>query len=175
MQSRLGANVPWRWAAAGLLVLFTSLASAAPVKVFNLVMMQSEDELQGRMPGDEALSAYAGAVQAAIRNLAAANDALPSVGGFIVVAVRPGKRSNAWLDFDPALPAAVATALVADIRKVPPLEVQGGPLVFAIKLGFADGIPPQRMAPSPPEWKTAAAKAGRPMDTTELVERAWRD
>jgi len=168
MHSRPGASVPWRWAAAGLLVLFTSLANAAPVKVFNLVMMQSEDELQGRMPSEDALSAYSGAV-------AAANDSLPSVGGFIVVAVRPGKRSNAWLDFDPALPPAVATALVADIRKVPPLEVQGGPLVFAIKLGFADGVPPQRMAPSPPEWKTAAAKAGRPMDTAELVERAWRD
>ncbi|GAA0761361.1 hypothetical protein LRH25_27145 [Ideonella azotifigens] len=175
MQSRFGASVPCRLAAAGLLVLFTSLASAAPVKVFNLVMMQSEDELQGRMPSVQALSAYSAAVQAAIRNVAAANDSLPSVGGFIVVAVRPGKRSNAWLDFEPALPPGVAAALVADIRKVPPLEVQGGPLVFAIKLGFAEGIPPQRMAPSPPEWKAATAKAGKPMDTAELVERAWRD
>jgi len=161
------------------LVFAAALASeptraAEPITQFNVVLLQPTAMLEERVPQVDAMAAYIKAVEAAAREAVIASGVQQAVGGFIVVAVRPGLQSKVWLDFDAMLDLELKQQISSRIRAVPPFEVLKGPVVFALKVATWNGRQSKRLAPAPPEWKSAAP-AGAPLEVGELVERIWAD
>lgn len=148
--------------------------AAEPLTQFNVVLLQPTAMLEERVSQVDAMAAYIKAVEAAAREAVIASGVQQAVGGFIVVAVRPGLQSNVWLDFDAMLDLELKKQITKRIRVVPPFEVFKGPVVFALKVATWSGKPSKRLAPAPPEWKQAAP-AGAPLEVGELVERLWAD
>ncbi|MCV2354807.1 hypothetical protein LNV09_11625 [Paucibacter sp. B2R-40] len=158
-----------------LVLVFAGAARAAPpLTNFNVVLLQPSAVLEERVPNIDAMAAYVRALGAAAGEAVVASGVQQSVGGFIVVAVRPGLRSNVWLDFDTMLDLALKQQLGSKLRAVVPFEAVKGPVVFALKVATWSGKESKRLAPAPAEWK-AASRPGAPLEVGELVERLWTD
>ncbi|BCB26149.1 hypothetical protein SKTS_10350 [Sulfurimicrobium lacus] len=175
-----------RWASGGRMlrkvVLYFALACSASgayaeeaLHTFNIVLLQPDFVLQERVQDVTALSTYIKEIESSVSGALQAKPHFPPTGGFIVVAVKPGQKSNVWLDFKPMLNPQTTTTVLTAARSVPPVAVSGGVVVFAIKVGLWGGLEPKSIAPSPAEWKAAAKKAGHPLETGDLVEGIWRD
>ena len=159
-----------------LLGLFMSLANIASAgtsyDVQNIVLLQPDFILQRRVEA-KVIAPYIASLNTAAEKAFAAEKYQPA-GGFLVVAVKPGKQSAAWLDFQPALPGQVNERIVARLRAVPPPQVLEGPVVFAIRVSLDGGSSLQdQTMPHPAAWTEVANRAGHPIEVGELVERAW--
>ncbi|MCV2369128.1 hypothetical protein [Roseateles oligotrophus] len=148
--------------------------AAEPITHFNVVLLQPSAVLEERVPSIDAMAAYVKAVEAAAREAVIASGVQQSVGGFIVVAVRPGLKSNVWLDFDAMLDLGLKQQIGTRVRAVAPFEAIKGPVVFALKVATWNGKESKRLAPAPLEWKQAP-RAGGPLEVGELVESLWTD
>lgn len=151
------------------------LAHAGALERSDIVLLQPEAVLQPRVPDVQTLATYIDKATAQAARVAQQAQAGPPSSGFLVIAIRPGLRSNAWLDFQPPLPPDLAAAVIRALRSVTPPAVRGGPVVLAIKAGLWGGGAPVRDTPAPVEWRAAMDKAGRPLEPGALVERLWRD
>jgi hypothetical protein len=154
------------WLAAGL------AHAAQPATFANVVLLQGSAVMNERVPDVDAMADYVKAVEAATADAVAAAPAKQSVGGFIVIAVRPGGQSRVWLDFDALLDLDLRQRILSAARGVKPFEAAKGPVVFALKVALWDGRQTRRVAPVPPEWKRAA-KGSPPPEVGELVESLW--
>jgi len=180
-----------RWIAM-LLLLSWVLAAAGgahasePVTNFNVVLLQPSAVLEARVASVDALAEYIKAVQGALREAVAGSEAQErtrqSVGGFIVLAVRPGLQSRVWIDFDQLLDLEVRKQIALKVGAVKPFEAREGPVVFALKVALWDGKESKRIAPLPAEWKRSAAAASgaaapgaAPPEVGALVESIWND
>jgi hypothetical protein len=133
----------------------------------NFVFYQNESVVQARLNGTEVLSAFMKQIELIGEEFFADDTA---AGDFdIVVAVKPGRVSRAWFV---SRTGAVTEERLAELRNriegVPPPEVMGGPLAFAISGRIAAGerntIDPKTFtAPMPKEWAAATQDAGRPL------------
>lgn len=148
--------------------------AAEPITNFNVVLLQPSSVLEERVSSVDAMAEYIKAVQAALREAVIASGASQSVGGFVVVAVRPGLRSNVWLDFDALLDLEIRKQIATRVKAVKPFEAFKGPVVFALKVATWGGKETKRSFPSPPEWKDAT-RGGAPLEVGELVEIIWND
>lgn len=157
-----------------LLLLAVSSHASQPFVRYEVVLMQADMVLQERVDAT-ALGDYIKAVESNAKHVVAAKAGDPA-SGFIVVAVRPGQRSNVWLDFNNPLPAGVETALVDEIRSVFPMQVQDGPVLFALRVGLWGGAAPERKTPVPKAWSDAAKKIGRDdQNIDDIVTSVWQD
>ena len=169
-------RVARRFALAWLWATLSFAAQAADTFItYNVVLLQPDDLMRARVPDIDQFAAYVRALQAQARLAFPAPGPGTGNGGFIVVAVRPGLRSNVWLDFDHPLMDSVSTGLIERLRALAPPAVQGGPVVFALKVGVWGGQASSRVAPAPREWRDAAAKEGHQLDIGDLVESIWKD
>jgi len=165
----------------GLLLAAGSARAAEPVTNFNVVLLQPSAVLEARVASVDALAEYIKAVQAALREAVAGSEAQEktrqSVGGFIVLAVRPGLQSRVWIDFDQLLDLEVRKQIALKVGAVKPFEAREGPVVFALKVALWDGKESKRIAPLPAEWKRSAAAApgAAPPEVGALVESIWND
>lgn len=151
---------------------FAYAASAqSAYEMKGIVLLQPESVVQERISAS-ALAPYARSLNAAAANVFATQKHRPA-GGFLVIAVRPGKQSAVWVDIQPALPTALEKELVAQLRTVAAPDVVAGPVVFAIKASLSGGTAPAQHMPAPREWSNAAKKARTPLETGELVELIW--
>ncbi|HIV73249.1 MAG TPA: hypothetical protein H9903_20110 [Candidatus Aquabacterium excrementipullorum] len=141
----------------------------------DIVLLQPESVLQPRVPDVQGLANYIDKVSTQAAKVLQSAQAGPPGSGFLVIGIRPGLRSNAWLDFQPPLPQALADAVVRAMRSVTPPAVKGGPVVLAVKGGVWGGSAPARNMPVPQEWRSATGRNGQPLDAGALVERIWRD
>jgi hypothetical protein len=87
--------------------------------------------------------------------------------------VRPGQKSKAWLDFTPSLPLELAEAILAKVEAVPALSVNEGVIAFGVELRLWGAVASSKQMPAPAEWKAVAQKAGRPLETSALIELVW--
>lgn len=156
-----------------LLISLPSLA-ADPLQKHGIVLMQTESDVQSRVPSVDAMATYIRAVERAANDHLSTQPQGQPMSGYIVLAVR-GQQVRSWLSLVPQLPADGAAALKAAIDRVMPFRAKDGPVVFAISVGIWGGPPPQASAPNPPEFKAATKAAGRPLEIGELVERIWND
>jgi hypothetical protein len=156
-------------------LLCAGAQAAEPVTMFNAVLMQPSAVYQERLASSDAMAAYIKEVEAAIKAAVDHAGTQPPEGGFIVIALRPGQRSNAWLDFDDPVPDAFANDLVGRIRSVFPIKVKGGQVVFALKVGLWGGKEPSRTKPYPKEWREAQQKSLHPLDMEEILEQVWKE
>lgn len=149
-----------------------SVRAAEPFTNFNVVLLQSSSVLEERVVSVDEMADYIKAIEAASRQAVAASPARQAVGGYLVVAVRPGQQSRVWLDFDALLDLEIRKQLIAAARAVKPFEARKGPVVFALKVAIWGGKETRRPAPLPPEWKRAQ-QSGGPLEVGELVEAVW--
>jgi len=163
----------------GVLILLALLCcgarAAEPLTMFKAVLLQPDYMYRDRVASTDALAAYIKAVESVGRTAIEHVGQQTTTAGFIVVALRPGQRSNVWLDFDPSVPDALSSELIARIRTILPPKIKDGPIVFALKVGLWGGKEPSRTAPNPKEWKTVQQKSLMPLETDELVEKIWKD
>ena len=158
-----------------LLLLAASCAYAAePITNFNVVLLQPSAVMEQRVANIDAMADYIKAVQAAAREAVVASGATQAVGGFIVLAVKPGQRARVWLDFDALLDLEMRKQITNSVKAIQPFDVTEGPVVFALKVATWDAKESRRVAPSPFEWKRATPK-GKPMEIGKLVEKVWND
>lgn len=162
--------------------LFLTMATSAlyanaaeSMQMFGVTLLQPEHVLQERVSKVTDLSDYLKAVQATVAQAVAASPPHRPASGFIVVAVRPGQKSNAWLDITPPLSQQEASKVLAAAKNVRPPSVRGGVVVVAIKVGLWGGSESAAVSPSPTEWRAAATSAGKPMEVGALVEMVWRE
>lgn len=159
------------------LVLLAAAAcaqAAEPITNFNVVLLQPSAILEKRVPNVDAMADYIKAVEAAAREAVIASGATQAVGGFIVLAIKPGHKSNVWLDFDALLDLELRKQVSQSVKAIQPFDVTDGPVVFALKVATWDGKESKRVAPSPPEWKKAT-RNGKPLEIGELVEKVWSE
>lgn len=124
-----------------LILAIANVASAStPYEMKDVVLLQPDFVLQERVTV-KALAPYIQSVNVAALEVLSGQKYEPA-GGFVVLAIRPGMQSAAWLDIRPALPPDLARALVARLHAVPAPTVEGGPVVFAIRASLSGGTPP---------------------------------
>lgn len=158
--------------ALALLSAIPALALAAePFESKSIMLLQPDFILEERVPSIEALAAYLKAVQDTAAHVLADEAPIPT-GGFLVLAVRPGGRSMAWLDLVPALPDAVDSKLRAAILRVPPFEARAGVVVVALKASLWGGTP-SREFPHPAEWSRAMEGGSEAVEVGDLVNQIW--
>ena len=160
-----------------LLGCLMSLSTGAqdPLTKGGIVLLQPESVIQARVSSVALLAAYIGAVQSAASEVLAGSKEPASAAGFLVVAVRPGQGSNAWLDFTPRLSSELEASIVGKIEQVPPPSVREGPIVFAAQVGVWGAEPPTGHAPAPLAWKAVVQRAGAALEVGQTVELAWHE
>ena len=149
--------------------------AAEPLTNFNVVLLQPSAVMEARVSNIDAMADYIKAVEAAAREGVAASGATQAVGGFIVLAVKPGQKSRVWLDFDALLDLSIRKQITERVKAIPAFAVTEGPVVFALKVATWDGKESKRVAPSPPEWKQKVKPGSKPMEIGKLVEKAWNE
>jgi len=154
-----------------LLAAFNARA-VEPFTNFNVVLLQPSSVLEERVASVDGMADYIKAIEAASRDAVAASPVKQSVGGYLVVAVRPGLQSKVWLDFDALLDLEIKKQLTAAVQAIKPFEARKGPVVFALKVAIWGGKETRRPAPLPAEWKKAQ-QSGSPLEVGELVEAVW--
>lgn len=157
----------------GLIISLANIASAETSYEVQKIFLLQPDFIMERRIEAKALAPYISSLNTAAEK-AFATEKYPPTGGFLVIAVRPGKQSAAWLDFRPALPVKVDEKIIARLRAVPPPQVKEGPVVFAIRVSLEGGASPQdQMMPHPTAWSEEANRAGQPIEVGDLVDRVW--
>lgn len=157
-----------------LLAATTCARATEPLTHFNVVLLQPSSILEERVASVDAMAAYIRAVEAAAREAVLASGSRQAVGGYVVVAVRPGLQSKVWLDFDALMDLEVRRQITDRVSEVKPFDAVKGPVVFALKVATWGGKESRRPAPTPPEWKSAT-RGGTPLEISELVERIWHE
>jgi hypothetical protein len=157
-----------------LFLLLTAVCAHAsePITNFNVVLLQPSATMERRVTNIDAMADYIKAVEAASREAVLASGATQAVGGFIVLAVRPGQKSKVWLDFDALLDLEIRKHITQSVKAIQPFDVTEGPVVFALKVATWDGKESRRVAPSPPEWNKVT-RNGKPLEIGQLVEKVW--
>lgn len=153
--------------------LSATAAAAEPYRGEGVVLLQPEHVLQARASSTSAVAGYIRAVESAAAAALAQEPPRPS-GGYLVLAVRPGGRSMAWLDTRPALPGATAARLREAILSVPAFEAREGVVVFALRASLWGGAVAHEF-PAPQAWSEAMAGHDEPMEIGGLVDRLWPD
>ncbi len=155
-------------------LLFAAVCAhaAEPITNFNVVLLQPSAIMEKRVANVDAMADYIKAVEAASREAVVTSGATQAVGGFIVLAVKPGLKSNVWLDFDALLDLELRKHITQSVKAIKPFEVTEGPVVFALKVATWDGKESKRVAPSPPEWRKPTQN-GKPLEIGRLVEKVW--
>ncbi|MES2584643.1 MAG: hypothetical protein V4627_18095 [Pseudomonadota bacterium] len=167
--------LPYRLLYAYLFSMAAACAHAAePITHFNVVLLQPSPVMEKRVANIDAMADYIKAVEAAAREAVIASGATQAVGGFIVLAVKPGRKSRVWLDFDTLLDLEMRKQITNSVKVIPPFDVTEGPVVFALKVATWDAKESKRVAPSPHEWKKAT-HSGKPVEIGKLVEKVWND
>ena len=145
-----------------------------PLTLGGVSLLQPESDIQPRVRSVEELSSYIKSIQSASSKFFKNHPSIQSSSGYIVVAVKPVQQSNVWFDFTPKLPGEVAMQLSKDIRRLLPMRVTQGPVVFALQVGVNGAKPPSGPMPRPEEWAAEAGKVGHPIETSEMVLRLWQ-
>lgn len=143
------------------------------VELGGVVLLQPDSVIGPRLRSATELSAYIKQIEFAAEEHFARAAAFPR-SGYIVVAIKPAQQSNFWFDMTPALDALARAELDHRLRKVLPMSVKEGPVVFALQVGFGGAKPPTEPMPRPLEWTAEARKLGQAIETGELVLRLWR-
>lgn len=141
-----------------LLIVLAVPGFASSGKLTNMVLYQPDVVLKERLGADaNPLALYA-------KKLMTKVDALPdsSVQELldIVVVVKPGQRVRVWFISSLVSPPDRA-ALKRELEAIVPLEIWGGPIVFAMVYSF-NNAPPRNVQddhyqpPIPAEWREKA-------------------
>lgn len=137
----------------------------------NIVLYQPDDVLKQRLPGAGHLAAYCKKIQSALGEELGQVTTPDTL--VVVTAVRPDKSSRVWL-MGSGLEAQTQNALRQKLESIPPVEVQEGPIAFAICGTIAGGPEFTEIPPLPSEWKKAAGALTPPVLLPEaILDTVW--
>jgi hypothetical protein len=158
-----------------LFIVFLSGCSQnkKPFTLYNVVLLQPNNELQQRIPSPRALSDYIKSVENVAKAVAENHSKQPT-SGFVVIAIRPTQKSNVWLDFEGNSSKPFLDELAFKIRSLEPISVRDGLIIFALKVRFWDAKQTSRETPKITEWTDAVKRANRPLEVTEIVDMVWK-
>ncbi len=123
----------------------------------------------------EDLSPYMEAVDAAARAVVEAQPTQPGSSGMLLVGLRPGGLSKAWVvTGEPPLSAEVSQALIAAAEAVPAPPVNEETVLVGIKFhAFGGGVAPVSAGPPiPRDWYSHFSKDGGVLDDV-LMAKVW--
>lgn len=163
------------WVVGGLAAAARPARAAEALSRSGVVLLQNSTVLEQRVVNIDTMAEYIRAVESAAREAVQASPSKRAVAGFIVVAVRPQRRSRVWLDFDAPLNFQTSWQIVAKVAAIPPFEARNGPVVLALKVALWGAGESGRIAPSPVEWKAVTQAAGTQPELDQLIEKVWRD
>jgi hypothetical protein len=180
----------WRFAPARLNGVPIALAAAQEFyfgedipkgfETSNVVLYQVNDILEKRVPSAQQLADYIKKLQGILSDYFA-EDTSPEAFD-TVVALRPGKIVGVWfVSSKRSGRAKEFDALRRKLEAVEPIDVQGGPVAFAIsgKLAGGDSTNTQGkkdfVPPLPKEWQDAAAllKPSSPIQFDDYLNVVW--
>ncbi|MGL4318530.1 MAG: hypothetical protein ACRCTL_18185 [Pseudomonas sp.] len=144
--------------------------SAKPFRIVAHSDMQTSEVIEERHPGDS-LYEYMQAIEVAA-NEALANEPAHPAGGYLVFAVRPSGQSMVWLQFEPAIPTAVASKLKTAVLKVPACKSRNGVFVFSLSSSLW-GAPESNDLVEPVEWREEKQVRDYRLDIGTLVDKVW--
>jgi hypothetical protein len=157
-----------------LVTCFFSLGvfAADPYKIESIMLLQPDWVMRERASDVKAFAAYINGIKEAANKEALQEAKAKPSAGYIIAAVRPSGKSKIWLDFSPPLSKEMYSKLEKAIEAVPPLNVQGGVVVFAINSTLWGASPIQR-SPNPEEWSKVERGLKEPMEIGALMDRVW--
>ena len=167
-----------RFSSAILLLAALTLGKAANASeeyVFaGITLLQPNHVVEPRLGSANDLATYIRQLQPVIER--AFKDPTDRVArsGFVVVAVKPIQQPNFWFDFSPALRPDELQRIELELKKIVPMRVVGGPVVFALRIATFGAKPPIHPMPRPPEWLGEVGRVGQPIETGDMVLRLWR-
>ncbi len=138
--------------------------ATGPFQMQSIVLYQPNSVLVARLGNAAPLAAYIGQVEASVSAVIAAAPPQPGVTAAIVIGVKPGGQSRAWIvqpgdSLSPALVSQIESAA----EGVLPVPVNGGPIAFAMIFNAWGCGPPitnaTHQVPMPKEWLSGAPTA----------------
>ncbi len=164
-----------------LLVSPLTLAQAQPPFLVTAMGSYQEESVVQQRLGADGAQALADYLDAVVRALGSYVSAVPRSEGAnlaVVIAIRPERRSRAWLVHQPgAIAPAFAAELVQRVLSVPPIAVADGPVAIYIVADLWGGGPPviseNDPLPVPIEWLDALRRAGGGRLPETALEALW--
>ena len=134
-------------------------------------------KLRERIGEDVApLADYTKALQAELTALSAKSPPTTAKGLFVTVGVKPGKRAKVWCEaVEGDIPADTLATMEKKLGEVPCLEVDHGPIAFALEIRLG-GQKPDKFPVMPKAFAEAAERAGNGLLVPERVFKViWPD
>lgn len=153
-------------------VIFSTLCSAGELRSDGVVLLQPDFALQEKGVEVSDLANYIKDTEAVSADAVKPSEVPPS-SGFLVLAVREGNLSNAWLDMSPALPAGIEKNLIHSVRMLKPFKVDKGTVIFALKISINGAPETEKNLPYPEVWRKTASALKGPIDVESLVKAVW--
>lgn len=163
---------------AALLASILPLSAADPegFKTSSIILYQPDALLKARLGDVKDLAAYIKELQAACGESFAASKTPETL--YIVVAVRPAKRSRVWFISSHPSPDAPRDEVRKKLESISPFEAKEGPIIFALAATLAGGDPSALDTTPPPlpaEWMKAAGDRKGPFTSDDLLDLVWPD
>ncbi|MFZ6641163.1 hypothetical protein ACO0LL_15545 [Undibacterium sp. TC4M20W] len=157
---------------ATLLLCISTLTQAAETRFDSVYFFQSQAELEKKGINVDTFGRYTRALQTQIYK-ALKKVKMPASAGYLVVAIRSDGEVTCWLDMTPAVDAYYDNQIYETIKKIPPVDVQSGILVFGIKMAIDTAVHTKKTIPAPADWAEAKKKLNDPNNIEELVLSLW--
>lgn len=158
----------------------TTAAQPMPAgfKAGQIVLYQPNQILQDRVQSPTVLAAYIRSIDLTAATIFNEIPAQPGLDAAIVVGVKPGGLSRAWIvSHHGRLPAPVIDRLTKAIEAIPPIQVKDGPIIFATIFSVWGGGPPitnaANPAPLPREWVQSIPKGSNVIVPDGIFARLW--
>ena len=123
------------------------------------------------------LSPYLKAVDEAVAAAAKAQSSQPGASGMLLLMVKPGERSRAFVvTGEPPMKPEAVEAITAAAGAVPAPSVREGPILVGLQFdAWGGGAQPQgAVAPIPRDWYAHFSKDGGVLDDA-FMARVWPD
>jgi hypothetical protein len=120
-----------------------------------IVLYQPNDVLVNRLGNAAPMAFYIKQVEGSLNGLLASQPAEAGFSAALVIGIKPGGGTRAWLVGD--VPEALANQITTTTMAVPSFQVRNGPVAVAIEFSAWGGgatFPPG--PPVPPEWLQGA-------------------
>ncbi|MFZ6819056.1 hypothetical protein [Undibacterium sp. Ji22W] len=155
-----------------VLLMLSACEKELQVRFDNLHFFQNEEQLQAMKIDQDQLAQYTRNLQARVGKIMKKAQAAPG-NGYIVVAIRSDEEVAVWLDMEPVLHEYYEYEIIESIKKMRPLAVDHGILVFAIKMAVDTAVHTSKVIPEPKAWIEAKKKVGDPDDVEQVVLSVW--
>ena len=155
-----------------LLFCFSTLTQAAETRFDSIYFFQPQAELEKKGINVDTFGRYTRTLQSQIYK-ALKKAKMPESAGYLVIAIRSDGDVACWLDMKPVVNEYYDNQIYETVKKINPVEVNSGILVFGMKMAIDTAVHTKKTVPAPPDWAEAKKKLNDPNNIEELVLSLW--